>query len=111
MATYNPLTGYEPKLLDDFDYSETSAMIFQDESGDRDTEPSFLSDAELDDDRRKSRVPNLVDKLRSPPRTTSRETFTTIGSTREPTEEPTSDRCGGAEVVVHWVGNNNLTFV
>ena len=49
MAIYNPLTGYEPKLLDDFDYSETSAMIFQDESGDIDTEPSYLCDAELDD--------------------------------------------------------------
>ena len=35
---HNPLTGYEPKLLDNFDYSETSAMIFQDESGDIDTE-------------------------------------------------------------------------
>ena len=30
---YNPLTGYEPKLIDDLDHSETSAMIFQDESG------------------------------------------------------------------------------
>ena len=49
MAIYNPLTGYEPKLLDDFDHSETSAMIFQDESGDIDTEPSYLCDAELDD--------------------------------------------------------------
>ena len=37
MAIYNPLTGYEPKLLDDFDHSETSAMILQDESGDIDT--------------------------------------------------------------------------
>ena len=43
----NPLTGYEPKLLDNFDYSETSAMIFQDESGDIDTEPSYSCDAEL----------------------------------------------------------------
>ena len=49
MAIYNPLTGYEPKLLDDFDHSETSAMIFQDESGDIDTEPSYSCDAELDD--------------------------------------------------------------
>ena len=40
MAIHNPLTGYEPKLLDNFDHSETSAMIFQDES----------SDAELDDE-------------------------------------------------------------
>ena len=49
MAIYNALTGYEPKLLDNFDYSETSAMIFQDESGDIDTEPSYSCDAELDD--------------------------------------------------------------
>ena len=50
MAMYNPLTGYEPKLLDNFDYSKTSAMIFQDESGDIDTEPSYSCDAELDDE-------------------------------------------------------------
>ena len=49
MAIYNPLTGYEPKLLGNFDYSETSAMIFQDESGDIDAEPSYSCDAELDD--------------------------------------------------------------
>ena len=42
--------GYEPKLLDNFDYSETSAMIFQDESGDIDTGPSYSCDAELDDE-------------------------------------------------------------
>ena len=50
MAMYHPLTGYEPNVLDDFHYSETSAMIFQDESGDIDTEPSYLCDAELDDE-------------------------------------------------------------
>ena len=50
MAIYHSPSGFEPKLLDNFDYSETSAMIFQDESGDRDTEPSYLCDAELDDD-------------------------------------------------------------
>ena len=50
VAIYNPLTGSEPKLLDNFDYSETSAMIFQDESGDIDTEPSYSCDAELDDE-------------------------------------------------------------
>ena len=38
MAMHNRLTGYEPKLLDNFDYSETSAMIFQDESVEIDTE-------------------------------------------------------------------------
>ena len=50
MAIFNPLTGYEPKLLDNFDYSETSAVIFLDESGDGDTEPSYSCDAELDDE-------------------------------------------------------------
>ena len=50
VAIYNPLTGYEPKLLDNFDHSETSAMIFQDESGDIDTEPSYPCDAEIDDE-------------------------------------------------------------
>ena len=50
VAIHNPLTGYEPKLLDDFHHSETSAMIFPDESGDIDTEPSYSCDAELDDE-------------------------------------------------------------
>ena len=49
-AMYNPPTGYEPNVLDDFHYSETSAMIFQEESSDIDTEPSYLCDAELDDE-------------------------------------------------------------
>ena len=48
MAIYHPPTGYEPNVLDDFHYSETSAMIFQDESSNLDTEPSYLCDAELD---------------------------------------------------------------
>ena len=50
MAMHNPLTGYEPKLLDNFDDSETSAMIVQDESSDIDTEPSYSCDAELDEE-------------------------------------------------------------
>ena len=49
MAIHNPLTGYEPNQLDNFDYSET-AEIFQDESGDTGTEPSYSCDAELDDE-------------------------------------------------------------
>ena len=49
MAIYHPLTGYEPNVLDDF-HSETSVMIFLDESGDTDTEPSYWCDAELDDE-------------------------------------------------------------
>ena len=50
VAIHNPLTGYEPNLLDNLDHSETSATIFQDESGDIDTEPSYPCDAELDDE-------------------------------------------------------------
>ena len=57
MAIYNPLTGHEPNQLDNqldnfdyFDYSETSAAIFQVESVDIDTEPSWSCDAELDDE-------------------------------------------------------------
>ena len=50
VAIHNPLTGHEPNFLDNFDYSETSAAIFQDESGDVDTEPSYSCDAELDDE-------------------------------------------------------------
>ena len=50
MAIYNPLTGYEPNQLDNFDYSEASAAIFQDESVDIDTELSYSCDAELDDE-------------------------------------------------------------
>ena len=47
---YNPLTGYGPTQLDNFDDSETSAAIFQDESVDIDIEPSYSCDAELDDE-------------------------------------------------------------
>ena len=50
MAKNHPLTGSEPNVLDNFHYSRTSAMIFQDESGDIDTEPSYSCDAELDDE-------------------------------------------------------------
>ena len=50
LAIYHPVTGYEPNVLDDCHCSETSAMILQDESGDIDTEPSYLCDVELDDD-------------------------------------------------------------
>ena len=50
LAEFTPHTGYEPKLLDDFHYSETTEIIFQEESGDKRTEPSYLCDAELDDE-------------------------------------------------------------
>ena len=41
VAIHNPLTGYEPNQLDNFDYSETSAAIFQNESVDIDTSVLF----------------------------------------------------------------------
>ena len=54
MAIFNRLTGYEPNQLDNqldnSDYSETYAVIFQNESVDIDTEPSYSCDAELDDE-------------------------------------------------------------
>ena len=49
VSIQHPPTGYEPNVLDDLHYSETSEMIFQEESGDIDTEPSYMCDAELDD--------------------------------------------------------------
>ena len=50
LAEFTPPTGYEPNVLDDFHYSETTEMNFLEESGDKDTEPSYLCDAELDDE-------------------------------------------------------------
>ena len=50
VAIHNPLTGNEPNQLDNSDYSETYAVIFQNESVDVDTEPSYSCDAELDDE-------------------------------------------------------------
>ena len=68
MAIYHHLTGCEPNVLDDFHYSETSAMIFQDESADLDTEPSYLCDVELDDgDHRQSALFTNVHQEREEP--------------------------------------------
>ena len=50
MAKTTSPTGYEPNVIDNFDYSETYTAIFQNESVDVDTEPSCLFDAELDDE-------------------------------------------------------------
>ena len=80
MAIQNPLTGYEPNQLDNFDYSETSAAIFQEESVDIDTEPSFSCDAELDDE--------LIGKaLLSPPFNQEREEPANLGQTYHSHEE------------------------
>ena len=59
MAIHNPLTSYEPNQLDNFDYSQTSAAIFQDESVDIDTELSYSCDAEVDDELIVSATPML----------------------------------------------------
>ena len=48
LAEFTPPTGYEPKLPDDFHFSETTEIIFRDESSD--AVPSYLIDAELDDE-------------------------------------------------------------
>ena len=50
LTTYHPPSSYEPNVLDDFHYSETSEMILQEESGDKDAVPSYLFDAELDNE-------------------------------------------------------------
>ena len=49
-ASANRPTGYKPKLPDDFHHSETTELIFQEESVDKDTVPSYLFDAEHDDE-------------------------------------------------------------
>ena len=50
MAKTTSSTGYEPNVIDNFDYSETYTAIFENESVDIDTEPSYMFDAELDDE-------------------------------------------------------------
>ena len=50
LAEFTPHTGYEPKVLHDFHYSKTTEIIFRDESSDKDAVPSYLCDAELDDE-------------------------------------------------------------
>ena len=50
LAEFTRPTGCEPKLFDDLHHSQIAEMIFWEESGDKDTEPSYLSDAELDDE-------------------------------------------------------------
>ena len=48
LAKNTPRTGYEPNVLDDFHYSEATEIFFRDESSD--AVPSYLFDAELDDE-------------------------------------------------------------
>ena len=80
VAIYNPLTGYEPKQLDNLDNSETYAVIFQHESVDTDTEQSYSCDAKLDDE--------LIGKsLSSPPFTQEREEPANLRQTYHSHEE------------------------
>ena len=99
-------SGYGPNQFDNFDYSETLAAIFQNESVDIDTEPSYSCDAELDDE--------LIGKaLSSPLFTQEREeptnqtqtchsheknllpaqSFVTRTNTERPVYEPGSNLC------------------
>ena len=48
MANNTPLRGYEPNILDDLHYSETTEIFLQEQSSD--TMPSYLHDAEISDD-------------------------------------------------------------
>ena len=50
VAKTNSSTSYEPNVIDNFDFSETYTAIFQNESVDIDTEPSYSFDAEVDDE-------------------------------------------------------------
>ena len=104
MAMRDPLAGCGPKQLDNIDFSETYTAIFQNESVDIDTEPSYSFDAELDDE-------HIRNALSSPLFTQEREepanlrqtyhsheesllpaqSFFTRTSTERPVYEPSSD--------------------
>ena len=49
LAETTSSTGYEPNVIDNFDYSETYTEIFLQEQS-RDTMPSYLHDGELSDE-------------------------------------------------------------
>ena len=73
-------TSYELNVIDNFDYSETETSIFQNESVDIDTEPSYSFDMELDDE--------LIRKeLSSPLFTQEREEPANLRQTDHPHEE------------------------
>ena len=101
MAIHNPLTGYEPNQLDNSDYSETYAVIFQNESVGIDTEPSYSCDAELDDELiGKTLSSRLFIQEREELRQTyhsheesllQAQSFLTRTSTGRPVYEPSSD--------------------
>ena len=47
LAENNPLTGYEPNIIDNYQISETSEIFIQESSSD--SRPSNLHDLEIDD--------------------------------------------------------------
>ena len=80
VANTTSSTGYEPNVIEHFDYSETYTAIFQNDSVDIDTEPSYSFDAELDDE--------LVRKaLSSPLLTQEREESANLRQTYHSHEE------------------------
>ena len=103
-AIQNPLTGYEPKQLDNFHYSETCTAIFHNESVDIDTEPSYSFDAELDDELVRKALSSPLFTQEREERANLRQTyhsheeslfpdqsFFTRTSTGRPVYEPSSD--------------------
>ena len=64
LAMYHPPTGYEPNVIDNFDYSETTEIFLQEQPSD--TMPSYLHDAELIDE-------TIGKAIYSPPFTQERE--------------------------------------
>ena len=111
VAIQNPLTSYERKQLDNFDYSETYTAIFQNESVDIDTEPSYSCDAELDDELgRKALSSPLITQEREEtanPRQAHHsheesllraQSFFTRTSTSRPVYEPSSDLSKKTEI-------------
>ena len=96
VAIQIPLTGYEPKQLDNFDYSETYTAIFQNESVDMDTEPSYSFDAGITTVLLRSGedTANLRQTYHSHEESLlPAQSFFTRTSTRRPVNEPGSDLC------------------
>ena len=48
LAENNPLTGYEPNFIDNYQISETTGIYSQESSSD--TRPSYLHDSQISDD-------------------------------------------------------------
>ena len=97
MAIHNPLTSYAANQLDNSDHSETYAAIFQNESVDIDTEPSYSCDAELDDEPyRKSPIFTTVHsgarrQIYHEESLLPAQSFFTRTSTGRPVYDPSSD--------------------